>query len=185
MTLAHPDVLSLAVKPAAFLDRDGVLNREVGYLHEPARFVWMPQAVEAVAFLRARGFRVFVVSNQSGVARGYYSEAAVEGLHSFMQDALRAAGTGIDAFAYCPHHPEGSVEHYRVNCTCRKPGPGMLVGLMERFPTLPRSSFLVGDQETDLAAAAAAGLPGHLYAGGSLLDFVRDIVERDREGDAA
>lgn len=185
MTLADPDILPLAAKPAAFLDRDGVLNRDVGYLHEPARFVWMPQAVEAVAYLRARGFRVFVVSNQSGVARGYYSEAAVDALHSFMQDALRAAGTGIDAFAFCPHHPEGSVERYRVNCTCRKPDAGMLFDLMDRFPTLRQDSFLVGDRETDLAAATAAGIPGHLYAGGSLLDFVRGIAERDREGGEA
>lgn len=185
MTKVLSDDLLSAPKPAAFLDRDGVLNQDIGYLHEPEQLVWMPQAVEAVAYLHAAGFRVFVVSNQSGIARGYYSETAVNELHDTMQDVLCQAGTSIDAFAYCPHHPAGSVERYRMDCTCRKPHPGMLLGLMERFPTLRRDSFLIGDKETDLAAAAAANVCGYLYAGGSLLDFSRRIVEQGRTGGRA
>ena len=164
------------VAPAAFLDRDGVLNKDVGYLFEACRLEWMPGAIDAVAFLRAQGFRVFVVTNQSGVARGLYSEAAVEALHAAMQDVLAPAGAAVDAFAYCPHHPEGMVERYRVECSCRKPGPGMILRLAATFPTDLRRSFLVGDKPSDLAAAAAAGVDGFLYDGGSLLDLVARLV---------
>ncbi|WP_245418314.1 D-glycero-alpha-D-manno-heptose-1,7-bisphosphate 7-phosphatase [Cohaesibacter haloalkalitolerans] len=185
MTLVPSNDFLPEEKPAAFLDRDGVLNQDIGYLHETERLVWMPQAVEAVAYLQAKGYRVFVVSNQSGIARGFYSETEVDALHETMQGVLHRAGTRIDAFVYCPHHPEGIIERYRVDCSCRKPHAGMLLGLMERFPTSRRDSFLVGDRETDLAAAAAADVRGYLYSGGSLLDFVMGIVERDYTGGGA
>ena len=163
-------------RPAAFLDRDGVLNRNVGYLFEPSRLEWMPGAIEAVAFLKTQGFRVFVVTNQSGVARGLYSEDDVEALHAAMQDVLARAGTAVDAFAYCPHHPEGTIERYRLRCACRKPEPGMILDLAAAYPTDLRRSFLVGDKPSDLEAAAATGMDGFLYDGGLLLDLVARIV---------
>ncbi len=133
----------------------------------------MPEAIEAVAYLKARGFRVFVVTNQSGVARGLYTEAAVLALHDVMQRRLRAANTSIDAIRFCPHHHEGMVEAYRLRCTCRKPQPGMILDLLSCYPTRLDRSFLVGDQPSDLEAARGAGVPALLYFGGSLLGLVK------------
>lgn len=163
---------------AAFLDRDGVLNEDLGYVGTLERFRWMPDAVAAVAFLKASGFLVFVVTNQSGVARGLFDEPAVQRVHRHMQEALRAHGTQIDAVRYCPHHPEAAVDAYRVTCGCRKPAPGMIEDLAAAYAIDRRASILIGDAARDLAAAEAAGIAGYLYGGGSLLSFVRNVVRQ-------
>lgn len=162
---------------AAFLDRDGVLNEDLGYVGTVERFRWMPEAAAALAFLKAHGFLVFVVTNQSGVARGLFDEGAVQALHRHMQESLQARGGRIDAFRYCPHHPEAVVGAYRAVCRCRKPAPGMIEDLVDAYAVDRAGSFLIGDTARDLAAAQAAGIAGHLYRGGSLLDFVRPLVQ--------
>ena len=112
-------------RPAAFLDRDGVLNVDHGYAHRPEQLEWVEGAAEAVRLLNEAGYYVLVVTNQSGVARGFFDEAAVKSFHAHMQDGLSAHGAHIDAFYYCPHHPEGTIKPLAVRCRCRKPAPGM------------------------------------------------------------
>jgi D,D-heptose 1,7-bisphosphate phosphatase len=163
-------------RPALFLDRDGVLNVDRGYLHKNSDLEWLPGAREAVRLANDRGWFVFVVTNQAGVARGYYQERDVRDLHAFMSEDLALAGAHIDAFEYCPHHPEGIDPRYRKACDRRKPGPGMIHDLMKAWPVDASRSFLVGDMAHDVAAAEAAGIKGHRFSGGSLLDFVRPLL---------
>lgn len=163
-------------RPALFFDRDGVLNEDLGFVHKPADFRWMPGAKEAVRWLNDQGYLVFVVTNQSGIARGYFTTDAVEALHGWMQDELGRGGARIDAFAYCPHHPEAPLAAYRQDCRCRKPLPGMIETLMAAWPVDPSRSLLIGDQPRDIAAAEAAGIAARRYFGGNLHDFVRDAL---------
>jgi D,D-heptose 1,7-bisphosphate phosphatase len=163
-------------RPAAYLDRDGVLNRDDGYVHRPDQFVWTVGAIEAVQWLNGAGYHVFVVTNQAGVARGYFAESAVRDLHDWMQGELQRHGAHIDAFEYCPFHPEASIEQYRRISDLRKPGPGMITKLQADWDTEIFGSFLVGDRDTDIEAASAAGIPGYKFPGGNLLDFIKRRV---------
>ncbi|MGY3587862.1 D-glycero-D-manno-heptose 1,7-bisphosphate phosphatase [Bradyrhizobium sp. USDA 4341] len=165
-------------RPAVFFDRDGVLNRDIGYLFESHRLVWIEGAREAVKAVNDMGYLAFVVTNQSGVARGLYEEAHIRQLHDWMAAELGKIGAHIDAFEYCPFHPEGTVERYRQVSPRRKPSPGMITDLLERFPVDVERSFLVGDQPTDLEAARAAGLKGYLFSGPNLEAFLKPLLQR-------
>ncbi len=169
-------VPGILTRPAVFLDRDGVLNEDTGYVHRTDHFRWIDGAREAVRWLNDAGYYTFVVTNQAGIARGYYDEEAVNGLHAWMQSELRPFGAHIDGFEYSPFHPEGSVERYRRESDLRKPGAGMLRKLMAEWPTDVSRSLMIGDRETDMEAAAAAGVRGHFFSGGNLLDFVKTLV---------
>jgi D-glycero-D-manno-heptose 1,7-bisphosphate phosphatase len=147
-------------RPAAFLDRDGVLNVDHGYTHRPEQLEWIDGAPEAVRLLNEAGYFVFVVTNQSGVARGYYGEDAVKSLHAHMQRNLAPLGAHIDAFYYCPHHPEGTIKSLAVACRCRKPGPGMLEQAASEWPIDRDASFMIGDRDEDVAAAQAFNIRG-------------------------
>jgi D-glycero-D-manno-heptose 1,7-bisphosphate phosphatase len=163
--------------PAAFLDRDGVLIEDTGYPHRPEEARLIPGAMAALARLGAAGLAVCVVSNQAGVARGLYDEAQVARMHLWLAAEARAAGGRILGFAHCPHHPEAhpgvAQGHYRRD----SPGPGMILDWFAHFPLARAGSFLIGDRETDMQAAAAAGIPGHLFRGGNLDAFVARILE--------
>ena len=163
------------LRPAVFFDRDGVLNVDVNYLYKIEDFCWMPGAKEAIKYYNDQGYLVFVVTNQSGVARGYYSEADVHNLHKWMQKELAEAGARIDAFYHCPHHVQGSVAEYRLDCGCRKPAPGLILQAMEEWPVDKKKSFLIGDKPSDVEAAQTAGIKGYLFPGGNLYDFVTNI----------
>ena len=163
-------------RPAAFLDRDGVINLDHGYVHSPDRFVWVEGAMAAIRWLNEQGYLVFVVTNQSGIARGYYDEAAVHALHGWMAAQLASAGAHIDAFYFCPHHPDAVHDALRLSCDCRKPKPGMLLRAFAEWPVERPGSFLIGDRSTDIEAAAAAGIPGHLFDGSDLLKTVRQAT---------
>lgn len=169
-------------RPAVFLDRDGVLNLDHGYVHHRGHFEWVEGAVEAIRLLNDRGYYVFMITNQSGVARGYYDEEAVRALHGWMGEEMRRQGAHLDDIRYCPYHPDGTVEPYRRASDWRKPAPGMILDLMRQWPVDPVGSFVVGDNPTDVEAAEAAGLPGHLFRGGSLLERVREILGDGRPG---
>ena len=173
---ARTEIPARQRRPAIFLDRDGVLNVEKGYLHKQSEFEWMPGAREAIRLANDKGWLVFVVTNQAGVARGYYEERDIHLLHNFMQEDLAAVGAHIDAFEYCPHHPDGVRAEYKKHCERRKPGAGMIRDLLKTWPVEPAKSFLVGDMPHDVAAAEAAGISGHRYSGGDLRNFVEPLL---------
>lgn len=155
-------------RAAVFFDRDGVLNEDSGYVFRPDQLRWLPGARECVRAVNDSGRFAFVVTNQSGVARGYYDEQAVHAFHAEMQRQLLAMGAHIDAFVFCPHHPEGTVARYARSCECRKPTPGMIEQLLRRWPIRREGSILIGDRPSDVLAAEAAGIEGRLYRGGDL-----------------
>lgn len=162
-------------RPAAFLDRDGVLNIDRGYTHRPEQLEWVAGAPQAVRLLNEAGYYVIVVTNQAGVARGFYQETAINLFHAAMQDRLRAEGAHIDAFYYCPHHPEGTVKELAIRCHCRKPNPGMLEQAAREWPIETGRSFMIGDKDDDVSAAKAFGIRGIKFDGAtdSLVDLVR------------
>ena len=160
-------------RPAVFFDRDGVLNHDSGYTFEIDKLQWIEGAREAVKAVNDAGYFAFVVTNQSGVARGFYEESHVHALHRWMADEMAAMGAHIDAFEYCPDHPDGTVARYRRVSDRRKPEPGMITDLLGRFPVETDASILIGDKQSDLEAARAAGVQGHLFSGGNLEAFVR------------
>jgi D-glycero-D-manno-heptose 1,7-bisphosphate phosphatase len=144
-------------RPAVFLDRDGTLVEDVPYLHDPERLVLLP-GVGELAALAGAGYALVVVTNQAGVARGLYDEAAVAAVPHRLGWVLAGAGVGLDAVLYCPHHPEGTVAAYARACRDRKPGPGMLEAAARRLGLDLAASFLIGNAPTDVGAAVAAGV---------------------------
>lgn len=145
-----------SMKRAVFLDRDGTINIEKDYLYQIADFEFIPGAPEAVRLLNQAEIMVVVVTNQSGVARGYYTEGDVENLHRHIDRELELSGAHIDAWLYCPHHPNGRGS-YALPCDCRKPLPGMLHDAAERHDIDLDNSTMIGDKLADIEAGLAAG----------------------------
>jgi D-glycero-D-manno-heptose 1,7-bisphosphate phosphatase len=170
------DVESRRLRGAAFLDRDGVLNVDHGYVCKSRDFEWIAGAREAIRYLNDAGYLVVVVTNQSGIARGYYTEAEFRALHRWIDEHLRESGARVDAVYFCPHLPDAVLPVYRKECECRKPRPGLLLQAVRELDIDPASSFLIGDEARDCAAAAAAAVASHLFTSSDLLDFVRGIV---------
>lgn len=172
---------------AVFFDRDGVLNKDTGYVHKPADFQWVDGAIEAIHSVRRLGFHAIVVTNQSGVARGYYSEDAVLQLHEWMNAELQHNGPGISAFYYCPYYKDGTIPTYVADDhPDRKPNPGMILKGIRDFQIRPELSYMVGDRESDIEAARRAGVHGLLFQGGNLCEFLMPHLSADhRETSAA
>jgi len=142
---------------AIFLDRDGTINEEVGYLKTLAQLVLIPRAARAINMINVSGMLSVVVTNQSGVARGYFTEAFVDTVHQHIQGMLAPQQAQLDAFYYCPHHPEGRGT-YRQECHCRKPGSGMLLMAARDMKIDLARSYLIGDTRKDMQAALNAGV---------------------------
>jgi len=189
-----------------FLDRDGTINREVNYLHRPEDLVFLPGVAEAMSMLKDAGFKLVVITNQAGVARGYYTCEDVEKLHHFMNGKLIPLGAGVDAFYYCPHHPVHGIGIYKRDCRCRKPGIGMFEMAEQDFEIDKAHSYMIGDKLIDVEAGVTYGVAGILVGTGygaserqkvtdekemplydfyaeTLMDAARYIIERDAAGD--
>lgn len=144
-------------QPAVFLDRDGTLIRDVGYLTRPEQIELLDGVPAAIRALREAGFRTVVVTNQSAVARGWLTEAALRQIHRLIEDRLAEKGARLDAIYYCPHHPSEGIEAYRVVCDCRKPKPGMIQRAVNDLALEPKRSYVLGDQNVDLELALRVG----------------------------
>lgn len=173
---ARRDLPARLRRPALFLDRDGVMNVDHGWVGSRDRFAWMPGAIATARHAVEQGIHVFVVTNQSGVARGNYDEAAVHDLMTWMAEQVRADGGTIDDWRFCPYHPEAVLPAYRRDSDWRKPGPGMLLDLLRAWEVDPARSLLIGDQESDMQAAAAAGMRGVRFPGGDLAAFAEPLL---------
>jgi len=164
-------------KPAAFLDRDGTLNRDHGYTYKIEEFQWLDGAREAIKRLNDSGYLVFIVTNQAGIARGYYDARAVDKLHNWMQCDLSSVGAHFDDVRYCPHHPDGSIPELSIVCDCRKPHPGMLISLIDQWNPVLSGSFMLGDSDKDAQAGAGAGLTARKIPSGSILGEVEKLLQ--------
>jgi D-glycero-D-manno-heptose 1,7-bisphosphate phosphatase len=154
------------VSAAVFLDRDGTLIEEVGYLDRPERIALYPFATDAIRALNRAGIRVVMVTNQSGVARGFFTETVVDTCHRHIAALLGRGGAHIDAYYYCPHHPDGRVREYAVACDCRKPGRALVDRAVREFGIDPSRSFTVGDRWVDIGLARTVGARGILVRTG-------------------
>lgn len=167
---------------AVFLDRDGTINIEKNYLHKIEDFEFISGAPEAIKKLKDAGFLVIVVSNQSGIARGYFDEQAVMMLHQHIQTLLKSYGTVIDAFYFCPHHPEEGLGDYKVDCDCRKGNPGMLLQAAKEYDIDLQNSFMVGDKLADIEVGERVGCKSLLvltgYGSITALKPEAEVVEK-------
>lgn len=145
------------LKPAVFLDRDGVVIEDSHYLGDAARVRLLPRSAETIAALNGAGWVVVVVTNQSGVARGLFSLESVGAVHDRIAALLNPHGAKVDAFQFCPHHPEAELADFRSDCDCRKPKPGMLHRAAREYGLDLPASWMIGDRASDLQAGAAAG----------------------------
>jgi D-glycero-D-manno-heptose 1,7-bisphosphate phosphatase len=168
-------------RPAVFIDRDGTLIEETGYLSTLERLVFFPYSIDAVRQLNRGGFAVVVITNQAGIARGIVDESFVGEAHRHIDSRLRAGGAAVAGYYYCPHHPEGIVEAFRVRCDCRKPQPGMLLRAAAELQIDLARSFTVGDRWQDVRAGAAAGTRTVLVRTG----YGRDAERQPGDGAAA
>ena len=157
-------------KAAIFLDRDGTINVDKGYVHKIADFEFLPGAKEALSLLSRAGYRLVIVTNQSGVARGYYCEDDVRALHDWLRETLAREGIDVDGIYYCPHHPEARVKAYRMKCGCRKPGLDLFYRAASELELDLNRSIAIGDKTRDLQICLHSSCAGYLL-GDSEADF--------------
>jgi len=187
--------------PAVFMDRDGTINEQRGYINHISRFILLPGTAEAIRLLNSHQYLAIIVSNQSGVARGYFPLQLVEDVHSHMRELLKKENAVIDGIFFCPHYRTGVVSEYTADCDCRKPRTGLIKSACETFDIDMTNSYVIGDRCTDIELAKRADLEGILvktgyglgdieyvlpgsplkpaYIAGDLLDAVRWIIEKD------
>ncbi|MDU1912106.1 D-glycero-beta-D-manno-heptose 1,7-bisphosphate 7-phosphatase [Fusobacterium sp.] len=166
------------MKKAILLDRDGTINVEKDYLHKIEDFEFEKNVVEALKIFSSLGYTMAVVTNQSGIARGYYTEKDLEKLNEYIKKELEKQGVIIEKFYYCPHHPENGVGKYKIDCICRKPNTGMLEAAIKEFDIDRRVSFMVGDTIADIDAGSRAGLTPILVKTGHGMETLEKIGDR-------
>lgn len=161
-------------RPAVFLDRDGTMIHDVGYLGRHEDIQWYPFTADAIRLLNRAGYLVCVVTNQGGIGLGEFDEAFVHGVHQSMEATLRESGAAVDGWFFCPHHPRAVVEALKTPCPCRKPGRGMIDAACARFDIDLARSWVVGDKMIDVLMAASAGMRGILVRTGYGERHLRD-----------
>jgi D-glycero-D-manno-heptose 1,7-bisphosphate phosphatase len=169
-------------RPAVFLDRDGTINEQMGYINHLSRFVILPGAAEAIRLLNENGSLVIIVSNQSGVARGYFPIALVHEVHEYLRETLRQKGAVIDRILFCPHYHRGSVSAYSCDCECRKPKTGLIDAACAEFDIDLPNSYVVGDRYTDIELAHRAGLKGIMVKTGYGMGDIEYVLPRVPRG---
>jgi len=158
---------------AVFLDRDGTINEEVGYLSRIEQLELFPATFEAIRMINESGMKAVVITNQSGIARGFFNEDLVNAVHAKINEMLQKKGAFIDRFYYCPHHPTEGSGVYKTDCDCRKPKPGMFLKAAEEMDIDISQSYMIGDMPEDIQAARSAGVKGILVRTG----YGKNIVE--------
>ena len=163
---------------AVFFDRDNVLNVDYINVHKIEDWKWMPTAREAIKYCNDNGYLAIVITNQSGIAKGLFTEDDVKKLHNFVQDELKKVGAHLDAFYYCPHHEEGTVAPYNIKCDCRKPAPGMVLQACKDFDIDVKQSYFIGDKSRDVECGINAGCKATcLFDGVDLLASVKKMLQ--------
>ena len=150
-----------------FLDRDGVINEDSGYVYEWNKFVFIDGSIEALSIFIKLGFKIIIVTNQSGIARGYFTENDFHKLSRYLISYLKQKEIELLDIFYCPHLPDGSIIEYSISCSCRKPSPGMILSAKEKHNVNLGDSFLAGDKETDILAASRSGIGCKVLLGGT------------------
>ncbi|MGI8785551.1 MAG: D-glycero-beta-D-manno-heptose 1,7-bisphosphate 7-phosphatase [Acidobacteriota bacterium] len=175
------------MRRAVFLDRDGTLNVEAGYITDPEEFRLYPWTAQAVRQINQGGMLAIVVTNQSGIARGFYPESTVHAMHDKLQALLAAEGAHLDAIYYCPHHPTAGVNEFALDCNCRKPKPGLLLEAAARYGIDLRSSYMIGDKALDVQVGRAAGATAILlrtgFGIGEIARLGTEQIDADRIAD--
>lgn len=166
---------------AVFLDRDGCVNVEDHYIRHIDQFRLYPDTLPSLKKLRDAGFKIVIITNQSGVARGYFSEELVHEVHNLLHEWVAEANIHIDRVEYCPHHPDGSVERYAIDCDCRKPRPGMVLRAARELSIDLSRSYIVGDKISDIALGPVVGAKSILVRTG----YGEAELEKIRQGKAA
>ena len=163
-------------KPAVFIDRDGTVNEQMGYINHPSRFRLLPGVAEGLTLLNQNDFLVIIISNQSGVARGYFPIQLVHEVHGLMKETLKERGARIDGIFFCPHHPRGSVPEFAIECHCRKPKTGLIEQACQAFDIDLSRSCMAGDRCLDIETAERSHLNGILVETGYGLGEIRYIL---------
>jgi D-glycero-D-manno-heptose 1,7-bisphosphate phosphatase len=170
----------MKLQKIAFLDRDGVINScnfNKGYIGSLKYFKWVPGAIKAIKYLNDKNYKVVVVTNQSGVARGFFTIKDVKTIHSFIQKKLKENDAKIDKFYFCPFHKDGTVKKYKKNSSLRKPDIGMFCLAQKKWNIDKKNSFMIGDQKTDIEFAKSAKIRGYLFNEKNLYKFVKKIFK--------
>jgi len=163
-------------KPAVFIDRDGTINEQRGYINHLSRFELLPGVIDAVKLLNKNNFFAIIVTNQSGVAFGYYPVSLVHQVHQLMTKSLERQGATIDGIFYCPHHPKGTVPEFTADCDCRKPKTGLVNQALKTFDIDMSNSYVVGDRYVDIELAIRLNLTGVLVKTGYGLGEMEYVI---------
>jgi D-glycero-D-manno-heptose 1,7-bisphosphate phosphatase len=165
-------------KPAVFIDRDGTVNEQMGYINHISRFIILPGVAEAFRILNSEGYLAIIVSNQSGVARGYFPIELLYNIHLFLKESLLSSGAVVDGIFFCPHYPRGSVPEYSFDCDCRKPKTGLIKQACGHFDIDISRSYMIGDHSSDMELAERSALKGILVKTG----YGRGVAEHNLPG---
>jgi D-glycero-D-manno-heptose 1,7-bisphosphate phosphatase len=171
----------MKLQKIAFLDRDGVINSSKynkAYIGSLKHFKWIQGAIRAIKFLNNKGYKVVVVTNQSGVARGYFTIKDVKKIHTYIQKKLRENGAKIEAFYFCPFHKDGIIKKYKKNSSLRKPNIGMFRLAQRRWNICKNTSLMIGDQKSDMQFARKAKIKGHLFNQKNLYSFIKTKITK-------